>query len=92
MLVSICILLLAKLEKAPSLIKAANIHSPQEGLSNLSHSCHRSILFMLVSICILLLAKLEKTPWLLKAANIQSPQEGLSSLSILLPGTSYLCW
>ncbi len=36
MLVSICILLLAKLEKTPWLLKAANIHSPQEGLSNLT--------------------------------------------------------
>ncbi len=32
----ICILLLAKLEKTPWLLKAANIHSPQEGLSNIS--------------------------------------------------------
>jgi hypothetical protein len=35
MLVSICILLLAKLEKTPWLLKAANIHSPQEDLSSL---------------------------------------------------------
>jgi hypothetical protein len=41
---------------------------------------------------ILLLAKLEKTPWLLKAANIYSSQEGLSNLSILVTGTTYLCW
>jgi hypothetical protein len=29
MLVSLCILLLAKLERTPWLLKAANIHSPQ---------------------------------------------------------------
>ncbi len=52
----ICILLLAKLEKTPWLLKAANIYSPQEGLYNLSIR-HRNILFMLVIICILLLVK-----------------------------------
>jgi hypothetical protein len=34
MLVSICILLLAKLEKTPWLLKAANIHSQQETFLN----------------------------------------------------------
>jgi hypothetical protein len=38
MQVIIYILLLAKLEKTPWLLKAANIHSPQEGLSNLIYS------------------------------------------------------
>ncbi len=83
---SICILLLAKLESTPWLLKAANIYSSQEGLSNLSILVTGTS-YLLLSICILLLAKLEKTPWLLKGANIHSPQEGLSNLSILEPGT-----
>ncbi len=48
MLVSICILLLAKLEKTPWLLKAANIHSPQEGLSSLFILANRNILFMFI--------------------------------------------
>jgi hypothetical protein len=83
MLVSICILLLAKLEKTPLLLKVANVHSGQETFLNFTFLSQEHLIYAGEHFCILLLAKLEKTPWLLKVANIHSGQENFLKLTFL---------